>query len=1168
MIQARTWPVRAIYLLIALALAVSLAMIASPAKVDASPGFLTEWCDYKTPTWGGWKIAECSQIFHYGGTAGGETMYAVGEGYYKNCADLYDVEPQLWKTTDSANSWTHLSTKVEKELDDQNIADDITEIKFEKVTCDPLEPDFMAVAFSLVADPTELHVFVSENGGSTFKDTGDIEDLTAVLTELMFMTCSTEVDGDHNLALSGIGSKDLNDDDDVLDAGETQVGLVFRYETGLGSGWEDATEYNGWDNAGYGGLKDGDMSVAVPVVWFASSFATDSTVLVTTLTAYPASGASPAVWGKIYLQTGTWGKKEGWNEEVTFAPAVLVIEDVFIPALSAATAGISLPVDYAGRHISKRMGWISVNYILDVEGDDPPTLTEDDIPMGEIYVFEDDAVRPVIQQINHYPWLASVRYWGYIDEGKAIAGLMGDGIPSWKNYGAGFSFFMDYTECCEGVQVYRNDSIVDMDICCKAWKASCKPPTGRSAAGAFFVSDKKAYAVVGTAPRDGMGQPICYDESAWSVSFDDGKTWNQISLIDTKVDFLSDAAKSPNCNKTMLVSINADDTCCDCFTEAEEYVGCDSTWMKADELKDADEYSGKWFRTWNGILEGDYGLLRLAPEEENGETVYLVDWLTDTVYWNDNETLACWEEGHSTIEAIVDLGVKDEATIYALDLDTADVAVSDDHGATATWDDPVSTAAYPGHTIFVLGDNVFVGGESGKVAYSDDGGDSYTKLPKKTPIEANVHIMPDTYYTENDTIFAAVSGAGGVYRWVIGESHQWTDLNASHQGYYGIQVSPFHNKQDGNPMTKAAKGGVLYAAYGYGVARALDAADTPCCLAEYWNYLEVSCEADYLEYALCEGFYLEPSTLKICGCLSPDTDVVIWAIDQYVWWEGDDVMWDNGYDYDSCVLDCGRLWYFTDCFSKGAPTLVAPADGSMIPADPCICTNDNFILKWERMCEACDYDVFIAKDPNVAYEIIVYDRCYSPPSGAGPTYVVMEGDLDCATTYYWRVRVCAAESGQAIRSFKSDIWSFTIAAGPQAGVFLTAPDDGTTNVPLAGVTFTWTAVQNADSYDFVLSANADLSNPVESKTGLTAAAYAMGATLENDTSYFWQVVAKKGANVLSTSNMSTFSTAPEAPPPPPEPAEPTTPTWVWVVIAIGAVLVIVVIVLIFRTRRV
>lgn len=116
--------------------------------------------------------------------------------------------------------------------------------------------------------------------------------------------------------------------------------------------------------------------------------------------------------------------------------------------------------------------------------------------------------------------------------------------------------------------------------------------------------------------------------------------------------------------------------------------------------------------------------------------------------------------------------------------------------------------------------------------------------------------------------------------------------------------------------------------------------------------------------------------------------------------------------------------------------------------------------------------------------------------------------------------------------------------------------------------FTWSEVASADEYDWVLSANADLSTTVDTKTGLnTTACTYTGTELDYETSYFWQVTAYKEGGAISMSAIGTFTTVAEEVTPPPPP-EPTTPVWVWVVIAIGAVLVIVVIVLIFRTRRV
>jgi hypothetical protein len=226
-----------------------------------------------------------------------------------------------------------------------------------------------------------------------------------------------------------------------------------------------------------------------------------------------------------------------------------------------------------------------------------------------------------------------------------------------------------------------------MEICCLEWDEACKPPTGRTSMAVSYVSEDKAYAV---ALHDYIERG---DEDAWSVSFDDGDTWNQLSLIDTYISYVSDVAVSPDCNKIMLVTVAEDIWAYgeyiadpvsyfapwDCYILYPEWTGsgtydvrfiyCDSVWVHADTFPEAgySEYSGHWLRTWCGPLlgENDYdwtheyfpwlserGLLRLAPEETTGDTVYLVDRMTDTIYWNELETLACWKTRSSAAGGI------------------------------------------------------------------------------------------------------------------------------------------------------------------------------------------------------------------------------------------------------------------------------------------------------------------------------------------------------------------------------------------------------------------------------------------------------------------------------------------------------------------------------------
>jgi len=397
---------------------------------------------------------------------------------------------------------------------------------------------------------------------------------------------------------------------------------------------------------------------------------------------------------------------------------------------------VTLPLDYSGTDTDTRVCWVWVNYY-------ERTI---DMSQGEIFRVRDDAVDSVDTQIMDMPWLTNVSYLGTIAEGKAIAGVLADSA----DYPLTLSDLDK--EPCEGVQVYRNAGITNMEICCLEWDKACKPPTGMYSMAVSYVSEDKAYAVA-------LGGISDYEEGAWSVSFDDGDTWNQLSLVDTNIDYLSDVAVSPDCNKMFLVSVNV-----------ESGPGCDSVWVYADEFPEAgySEYSGHWLRTWSGSFGGYWtegpqaGLLRLAPEETTGDTVYLVDFGTDDIYYNDLETLACWDHGIATIDNIVDLAVADEATIYALDYD-GEVAMSDDHGKTLTWTDPVDSELETyGWSIAVHSNNVthvLVGGYyDGEVSYSDDGGETFALLDKTTPTEGHATVAFDTYFDENDTIYAAIEG--------------------------------------------------------------------------------------------------------------------------------------------------------------------------------------------------------------------------------------------------------------------------------------------------------------------------------------------------------------------------------------------------------------------------
>jgi len=1133
MTKTRAWPVRVMYMLVAAALVISLIIVAAPAqKVAADPG-VSKWDKVSTPAMmTDWVLAPDFSIISF--APGATALYVIGTGYDNNDPGGTTNVPQLLKSTDEAATWKNLSVALAAKLDTND-----TIVSLLKVGCDFADPDFVAVALVMWDNSdaaNEVHVFISNDGGTTFRDTGEVDAALTTGTVLVFAV-SGELNGVRNIVIGGTDSLTTPTD-----------ALLFRCLAigDVGTGWEDVTSaaYDGWDSG------SSAASVAVVAFKFAPSWSTDNTVLVLTV---------PTGLKNVYLQSGTWGTIEAWNDKAGFEKAVAIFSadlTTVLPYLPG-VAGINTPSDYSGQDASYRYLWVNVNY-LDASDPDGPEV-------GKIFRVKNKSVIPINQQIEGKPWLTGVSYFGYISEGKAIASLYGDGTGT-------------DTDCCEGVLIYRNDSITDMDICCLPWDVSCKPPTGRGLMVAFYISPDKAYAVA-------LFGSI-YEESAWSVSFDDGDTWNQLSLVNTWIDYLSDVAVSPDCNKTMLVSVNLEvmTDACNC---TEPCTGCDSVWLKADNLPEAEEYSGHWLRTWCNHLTGvnadfgpvtsgrpERGLLRLAPEETTGDTVYLVDRMSSTLYWNELETLACWKKRSSTsiVNNIVDLAVQDESTIYALG-DNGAVAVSDDHGSAPSWSKAVDSKVASGWTIAVLGEDILVGGQNGDVSYSADGGETFTKL-KNVATSGLITVAFDSYFNTNDTVYAAVYKTawtgGGVYRWVIDVSTKWRDLNAMPTlnellggpedtgTTYKLEFTGLVlDNADGNPKSSADTGGVLYASYVVeiggtlytGVARNLRPAAELCCAEADWDYLAIGLTPDV------EGFEAMPQALKICGCLTPDSNSKLFAID---WWQ--DYQMKKGLE--------GTVWTFEDCYAKAAPALESPADGETIAADPCTCINVEVILNWERQCDACSYDIQVALDEDFAQVLSTFNlEDIHPTKAKDPTYVIGRGDLECDRTYYWRVRVDDAETGQYIKSWWSDPRSFTVAPGPGTGVTLTAPDNGATNVPITDIAFTWEMTASADKYDWVLSSNADLSASEESKTGLTTTAYTSTVTLDYNTTYYWQVTAYKDGTATSQSSISTFTTRPETPPPPEE--EPyVTPAWVWVVIAIGAVLVIVVIVLIFRTRRV
>jgi len=1221
MTKERAWPVKAMYVLVAAALAISLIIMAAPAqKVSANPD-LSEWSQVDTPTTDDWVLAPESTIIDYALASAGEVAYAVVHSDYEECFrdevdNGYYGPDYLLKSKDGAATWDDITDAVADEIRDVLDLEEDDEVYFalEQVATDWVDPDFVAVALDLgEPSPGDVHVFFSTDGGKTFNDIGWVEDADVTLDEdsphhgIADLVVSPKVSDKREVAIGG------RDDDDHA--------VIFRSTVTVSSksanDWEEATDYDGWD--------DGFTSISIADLIFSPNWATDKTILAVTVI-----GTHPTQ--SIYLQCGTWGTIPAWNEEATTLgiAAVPIMENAHLATDligydRRVVAGLTLPSDYNSKTTTTRVLWVWVNYYDSLNN------------TASVIVKVDNDEHFALEQLGQVKqgkvWLTNISYKGTIEQGEALAGVLGRGTMT-----DGLSSLL--ADCCEGVQVYHKSPIKNMEICCETWKKACdgKLPTGLTAMAVSYVGENKAYAVALEGFMD-------YDEGAWSVSFDDGYIWNQLSLIDTSIDYFSDVAKSPNCNKTFLVSVNKvliDYGC--------KGTGCDSVWVYAAEFPEegyGDDdigYNGHWLRTWTGQLGSDWwegpcwdndeaGMLRLAPYvsdtatpgEDDSMTVYLFDYFTGDVYRNDMETLACWDPiGSSEVEDIVDLAVQDKDTVYALGHDDGMVAKFDGE----EWQEAVESEVNYGYTIAVWGSGnatyVLVGGEEGDVSYSKDGGETFTALEDVVNNdEAYVTVAFDTYFDTNKTIYAAVGWAGndyddpdnGIYSFVIGDSEEWTDLKAeplenqvlpesawtSDEGDDPVEVTFTGLVVDrpGNPFTNADNGGVIYASYvgylalndtateGYwftGAARSLEREITVCTSCLVWDFLQQGLTSDVGDEPWAcppteaQGFEAYPDALKICGCLTPATSTNLFAIDSWQY-------------YDMCDAEEGAVWTFEDCYAKKAPEPETP----VVEADPCSCYSAPFTLKWDTVCDACAYEIQFALDAEFTMPVkvnlegeAVNDYIITDITGDTPSYSVMggeDGGLSCETTYYWRVRATKAATDQVIHSWWSVAESFAVPPSVQAGIItLVAPVPGALNQPTKSVGFSWDLQADADSFRWVLSKNSDLSAPLDSKN-VTSKAATYGNTLDYATTYYWQVKAYNEGVLVGASSVGTFTTAAtgafccpidglcfateaqliahNATHP-----VPGTPFWVWVVIAIGAVLVIVVIVLIFRTRRV
>ena len=826
--------------------------------------------------------------------------------------------------------------------------------------------------------------------------------------------------------------------------------------------------------------------------------------------------------------------------------------------LQIITADLELPSDFSGQDVALRRCYISTDVTDNQSG---------------VYRLDDTVPHRINPPTSGR--ISSIAYFGTYAEGVLLAGEV-TAVPA-----LGL------------VNVWRTSNPIAGT---PTWSKSdaLKSPTGGGNSGyanaqiAWNPDGTRAYCGTSSATVAPGPWPVAWqtgvalDESAFSVSpyapaysgllttfsktedTDIGNIWNQLSLIDTEMDSLTDVAalQAPQAGEN-LATVNYDILYL--FSKSDSMtvpVRFNSVWRSTSDPLGT---------TWERVLclaSDNVSILRVRQpsydETDRSDVIVFATISNDIVGYSANEGQV-WDVRPFT--TVTDLALASDTVIYILN--NTLVYRYEQQGTGWVFDNKIDTALGAGHTIAVplknpkktgeetQEDMVLVGEAglpdgSGRIAYADFSEAIVKVGPPDNqriapPVVGDAHVIFDDQYEQNGIIYNAIRDTTGVngkiYRWVIGKSTAWDELGPPNAEFYGL----------------VQRNSVLYGAWKTPQVPAIFAntAGVDRTLYPRVNVPPIP-EWDYLVADLpITGppilFTREPSSLKI----SSNEYNNLWAIDN------------QPYDF---ATNVGRLWAYTDTMSKVGPWTTLPPSGSYIPVDPKSGRATEVNFAWRQISYATGYELQIAKDENFYNRLLVSENItpvdqrspevYIPAGALIPTSGSNIGgwsNLESGHTYYWRVRARRAITGETARSPWSATMYFTVEAGlptasPYPTMTLFSPTYGAKNVSITPG-FSWSGLPGVTKYEFVLARDTALQQVIV-KADVPMTSYLYDGKLDYKTSYFWQVRAIEPV-VSDPSPIGTFTVVTEKKPVTPVVEIPAPiPSWVWWIIAIFTALVV------------
>jgi hypothetical protein len=361
---------------------------------------------------------------------------------------------------------------------------------------------------------------------------------------------------------------------------------------------------------------------------------------------------------------------------------------------------------------------------------------------------------------------------------------------------------------------------------------------------------------------------------------------------------------------------------------------------------------------------------------------------------------------------------------------------------TPQWSQQVATTLVSGHTIFATPNGLVVaGGDSNdnRVAASGDGGSTFS-VSSPLPVAGAVHVIADY---RMGIIYAATDNPGSDIYNVVPGAGSWNFMGAPSTGFRAL-----------------AQMGTLYGVSSTAGGTVVDRTLSPELLGP------PAIEWDILDAGLPGGvvFTREPVGLKL------SSGVNLWAIDNRPY---------------NIALNTGRLWTFCDCLSPSpqyappsapsstpsapsapaapaippkevlfaAPVPYAPQPDDLIP----IFINDNSVgeitFKWKPKTTAIAYELWLAADAD--FSRVILKKVITVENRRAPAWTIVDKTgIEPGNTYYWKVRIVQAATGEKGTGEWSEIFPFSVAANtvkkPVAQPVVIIPADNKTAGPAGG----------------------------------------------------------------------------------------------------------------------